>query len=120
MNVMQKKAIYDEMCGILTDYENNSNGFEEDAENLYEMLVKIQNTWDELVSPADGYEEDSICWKKYKEGDKKYLSVIERMTLPSKKYEGYYIDFPEGDSRDQEEWYIRIPDLLKLPRCKKG
>lgn len=49
---MQKNAIYDEMCGLLTDYEG-MNGvirqMEVSAEDLYEMLVKIQNNWEELT-----------------------------------------------------------------------
>lgn len=56
MNVMQKKAIYDEMCALLTEYENPEEGQDPVMESdFYEMLVKIQNNWDELVAPADGY-----------------------------------------------------------------
>lgn len=49
---MDKNAIYDEMCGLLTDYEG-MNGQdipdEVSADDLYEMLVKIQNNWEELT-----------------------------------------------------------------------
>lgn len=52
MNKLQKNAIYDEMCGLLTDYETQINegicdGVTE--EDLYSMLVKIQNNWEELT-----------------------------------------------------------------------
>lgn len=62
MNRMQKNAIYDEMCGLLTRYEddvNSSNGeldketaqyYEED---FYTMLVKIQNNWEYLTGDED-------------------------------------------------------------------
>ena len=49
---MGKNAIYDELCGLLTDYETQINegicdGVTE--EDLYNMLVKIQNKWEELT-----------------------------------------------------------------------
>lgn len=51
MNKMQKDAIYDEMCKILTDYEVPEDGQDPVTEDdLYSMLVKIQNNWDELTS----------------------------------------------------------------------
>lgn len=56
MNRMQKNAIYDEMCGLLTDYEG-MNGEERKSEvtsdDLYTMLVKIQNNWEELTGDED-------------------------------------------------------------------
>ena len=49
---MDKNAIYDEMCGLLTDYEG-MNGEERQSEvgeeDLYDMLLKIQNNWEELT-----------------------------------------------------------------------
>lgn len=45
---MQKNDIYDEMCHLLTDYETGENG-EVSSADLYEMLVKIQNNWEELT-----------------------------------------------------------------------
>ena len=51
MNKIQKDAIYDEMCKILTDYEMPEDGQYPVTEyDLYSMLVKIQNNWDELTS----------------------------------------------------------------------
>ena len=49
---MDKNAIYDEMCGLLTDYEGMNGQDRADevtADDLYEMLVKIQNNWEELT-----------------------------------------------------------------------
>lgn len=52
MNKSQKDAIYDEMCWLLTDYETGEKDV--NSADLYEMLVKIQNNWEELT----GDEED--------------------------------------------------------------
>lgn len=53
---MGKNDIYDEMCCLLTDYEG-MNGEERKAEvgaeDLYSMLVKIQNNWEELTGDDD-------------------------------------------------------------------
>ena len=46
-------------------------------------------------------------WKKYKEGEKRFLSVV-RVNYGS-KYEGFYITFPE-----EGDYYIPLPELLKL------
>lgn len=43
-------------------------------------------------------------WKRYKEGDKKYLSVVYHAY--SKKYGGYYIQFPE-----EGDYYISLFEL---------
>ena len=45
-------------------------------------------------------------WKRYKEGEKQYLSVVYESYGGS--YGGYYIDFPEDG-----DLYIRICDLGK-------
>ena len=44
----KKKEIYDELCRVLTDYEN----MEEDTteEDLYNMLCKIQNSWEDIIT----------------------------------------------------------------------
>ena len=39
---MNKFLIYDELCHILTDYENG----EANEKDLYKILVKIQNIWE--------------------------------------------------------------------------
>lgn len=44
---LTKENIYDEMCRLLTDYEN-MNGVT-DSE-LYAMLVKIQNNWEAVIT----------------------------------------------------------------------
>lgn len=41
----EKLKLYDELSKVLTNYEND----EYDQNDLYEMLVKIQNNWD-LIS----------------------------------------------------------------------
>ena len=44
---MENKAkIYDEMCKVLTDYETG----DANETNLYEMLVKIQNRWEDVIT----------------------------------------------------------------------
>ena len=49
MTRMEKNDIYDEMCHVLTDYEEDQAG----ADDLYSMLVKIQNNWEELSGVDD-------------------------------------------------------------------
>lgn len=50
MDVMAKKALYDEMCRLLTDFENqDDSNCDIVADDLYNFLVKLQNNWDELI-----------------------------------------------------------------------
>lgn len=50
MNKLEKDAIYDKLCRILTDYEDPQLGQDPVTEDdLYWMLVEIQNNWDELT-----------------------------------------------------------------------
>lgn len=42
-----KESIYGEMCRLLTDYEDMNGVTESD---LYEMLVKIQNNWETVIT----------------------------------------------------------------------
>ena len=44
----EKQQIYDEMCRVLTDYEER--GWEVGAEPLYDMLIKIQNNWETVIT----------------------------------------------------------------------
>ena len=45
MTRMDKNNLYDEMCHVMTDYEEGgASGLD-----CYEMLVKIQNNWEELT-----------------------------------------------------------------------
>jgi len=46
-----KESIYDEMCRLLTDYEDMNGVTEID---LYEMLVKIQNNWETVITVQEG------------------------------------------------------------------
>lgn len=41
-----KKMIYDELSRVLTDYEAREGSQEE----LYNMLVKIQNKWEDTIT----------------------------------------------------------------------
>jgi hypothetical protein len=50
-----KASIYDEMCRVLTDYENRevqSDNIDWEAD-LYEMLVKIQNNWETVITAQE-------------------------------------------------------------------
>lgn len=46
-----KKDIYEELSRVLTDYEHRGDFFNDiDWETeLYEMLVKIQNRWEDTI-----------------------------------------------------------------------
>lgn len=50
-----KEAIYDEICALLTNYEHpeECEGFEVTKDDLYSMLVKIQNNWEYLTADED-------------------------------------------------------------------
>lgn len=47
MTRMDKNQVYDELCHLLTDFEEMRESVGE--EDLYDMLVKIQNNWEELT-----------------------------------------------------------------------
>lgn len=49
MTVMERKAFYDRLCFVLTDYENG----EASEWDLYEKLVEIQNNWDDIIFHED-------------------------------------------------------------------
>jgi hypothetical protein len=42
----ERQQIYDELCTVLTDYENH----DADVGDLYVMLVKIQNHWESVIT----------------------------------------------------------------------
>ena len=48
----EKQKIYDEMCGILTEYESGNDMITEYT--LYDMLVKIQNNWETVITVQEG------------------------------------------------------------------
>jgi hypothetical protein len=47
-----KQEIYDEMCRLLTEYEDGSDMVTENE--LYYMLVKIQNNWEAVITVQEG------------------------------------------------------------------
>lgn len=47
-----KQMIYDEMCKVLTEYENGNDMSTE--YELYYMLVKIQNNWECVITAQEG------------------------------------------------------------------
>lgn len=47
-DVVTKESIYDEMCRLLTDYEDGSDMVTE--HELYDMLVKIQRRWEDTIT----------------------------------------------------------------------
>jgi hypothetical protein len=53
MNKLEKDAIYDEISSVLSDFEEVDPGYTRPDDDvvypMYEMLVKIQNCWDELI-----------------------------------------------------------------------
>lgn len=49
MTQTEKNAIYDRMCGVLTDYEEGKSN----ENDLYEMLVEMQNEWEALIVESE-------------------------------------------------------------------
>jgi hypothetical protein len=45
-----RKAIYDRLSAVLTDYENDNA----DSDDLYQMLVDIQNAWEFTITAELG------------------------------------------------------------------
>lgn len=45
----ERDRLYDELCLTLTDYEEGID----DANDLYNMLVKIQNNWETVITAED-------------------------------------------------------------------
>ena len=48
MNKLAKDNFYDDICHLLTDYENG-NDIPVTADDLYDMLVNIVNNWEFLT-----------------------------------------------------------------------
>lgn len=47
---MQKNELYDEMCRLLTNFENgDDSNCDMVADDLYRFVVKLQNHWEELT-----------------------------------------------------------------------
>lgn len=54
--IVKREEIYDEMCRLLTDYEHPEDVGYDDVEReaeLYEMLVKIQNNWESVITAKE-------------------------------------------------------------------
>ena len=45
----EKNKIYDELSRVLTEYEEGLI----EAEELYDMLVLIQNSWEDIITSQD-------------------------------------------------------------------
>ena len=45
-----KRKLYDELSRVLTDYEGNGSADGASAPDLYALLVKIQNQWEDVVT----------------------------------------------------------------------
>lgn len=53
MNTMERKALYDRLSFALTNYEMHEElgvSEEEAVSDMYDVLVEIQISWDELIS----------------------------------------------------------------------
>ena len=50
--IRQREEIYDEMCRLLTDYENIEGDMVTEWD-LYGMLVKIQNNWESVITAKE-------------------------------------------------------------------
>ena len=46
----ERMTLYDELCRVLTDYEGNGSEESAEAGDLYGMLVKIQNLWEDVIT----------------------------------------------------------------------
>lgn len=49
--IYTKEQIYDEMCRVLTEYENDNDMITENE--LYDMLVTIQNNWETVITKQE-------------------------------------------------------------------
>ena len=46
----EKQKIYDELCTVLTRYEESD---EDESKLLYDMLCKIQNSWENIITSVE-------------------------------------------------------------------
>ena len=51
--IRQREEIYDEMCRVLTDYENIEGDMVTEWD-LYQMLVRIQKNWEAVITAQEG------------------------------------------------------------------
>ena len=54
VEIVTRESIYDEMCKVLTNYENAEDGDKFTEYELYDMLVKIQNNWESVITVQEG------------------------------------------------------------------
>ena len=54
--IRKRREIYDKMCILLTDYEHREDIYEDInwEEELYDMLVEIQNNWEAVITVQEG------------------------------------------------------------------
>jgi hypothetical protein len=50
---MERKEIYDEISRVLTEYEEQDPERPVGAETLYDLLVKIQNSWEDVITAIE-------------------------------------------------------------------
>lgn len=51
--IRKREEIYDEMCRVLTNYETAEDDDKFTEYELYEMLVKIQNNWEAVITAQE-------------------------------------------------------------------
>ena len=56
----ERQMIYDELCRVLTDYEGNGSEDGASADDLYSMLVKIQNRWEDTITVCDCHAKEPV------------------------------------------------------------
>lgn len=51
---MNKQEIYDELCRVITEYEedNNKNVYD-NLQDMYNIMVEIQNNWETVITAQD-------------------------------------------------------------------
>lgn len=49
----KKKEIYDKLCRVLTEYESHEIKDSLAEFELYDMLVEIQNNWEDVITAED-------------------------------------------------------------------
>ena len=45
----KKEEIYEKICKLLTDYENSKEKDRPTELDFYDLLVEVQNNWDEMM-----------------------------------------------------------------------
>lgn len=51
---MNKMEIYDELCRIITEYEeDDKKDVYDNLQDMHDILVKIQNNWETVITAQD-------------------------------------------------------------------